>query len=183
MRPAWLPLVILVSAAVTLGCAHALPVGPTDPSNGHACTEVVGLPYAVLSFDGGKTLVQSRIPRRPHVEISSLVSLGTPYALAAVVDHELFVSADGGCHWASRGRLGATRIAEGHDGVAYAWGGHIFTVSLDGARQLHSPPAYVEHFGVDPLNKDHMRTLSGDGVFDSTDGGRSWENIRSVRMA
>ena len=131
----------------------------TDATS-HVCTEIVGLDNIVLSFDGGTTLVQSKTPRAPAVQVYGLVALGTPFALAALVrgwdeftdwrSRELFVSIDGGCHWLNRGKVHAEEIAEGNEGLAYAGGdGGVYAVTRDGARKLNSPPGWIEHVTVD----------------------------------
>jgi hypothetical protein len=145
----------------------------------------VGPPSIVLSFDGGKTLVQSRTPRTDNTEVYGLVSLGKPYTLAALVGasmpydpRELFVSVDGGCHWTRRGTTWAYRIAEGRDGVAYAWDARaIFAITADTVRRLTAPPGTLVHVEADVADSRHLRVLGEAGVFDSADGGSSWRKV------
>jgi hypothetical protein len=154
----------------------------TDPASGHPCTEVVGLPSIVLVFDDGRTLVQSRTPRDPATKVVGVVSLGTPYALAAIVDdshsRDLFISVDGGCHWTDRGKLGEAGLTEGHDGIAYAWGGISYAVSVNSVRPLRAPPAW--HIAVDSADRERLTVMSDRDVFKTSDGGETWQKVGAL---
>jgi hypothetical protein len=163
-----------------------LPHRATDPASGHPCTEIDGPANLALSFDGGKTLVQSRTPRREDVKVEAVVALGTPYTLAALIfdgSPELFVSVDGGCRWVSGGRISAHHMVEGRHGVAHAWLGDdsIFAIAPDSVRPLKAP-ADVDYVEVDSENDNHLRVLARgkQGVFESVDGGRVWRRIGAI---
>jgi hypothetical protein len=157
----------------------------TDPASGHVCTEIIGLSDVALTFDGGKTLVQSRRPRS-GVKLVYVVSLGAPYTLAALVtpldgpNPELFISTDGGCHWTSRGHKEALHVAAGHDGIAYAWAHELLAVSAGAVRQLGPPPGTIDDLAVDVADSRHIRFAGPDGVFDSTDGAASWRKVGDI---
>jgi hypothetical protein len=156
-----------------------------DPVSGRSCAEIVGLDNVVLSFDGGKTLVQSKTPRVPEIVVFGLAPLGTPLAMAALVGRycnaglpcELFTSVDGGCHWANRGKIEASALIEGRGGLAYAWGGRLYAVTAEGARTLKSPPGWIARLAVDPSREKHLRTVGNRGIFDSVDGGTTWRKV------
>jgi hypothetical protein len=60
---------------------------------------------------------------------------------------------------------------------------HIYAVTADDVRTVKGPPGYVEFIAVDAHNKNHLRTVGGDGTFDSRNGGASWRNLGGVRWS
>jgi len=151
------------------------------------CTEIIGLPYVALSFDGGKTLVESREPRVTGTALTALIALDVPDALLAAVAGDLFASSDAGCHWRAVGKTHSIFFAEGRGGVAYGWGvrNGFEALTLHGVEPLPEPPRSgwqgrpvaedITALAGDARDPRHLRLLTLEGqVFDSTDQGRSW---------
>jgi hypothetical protein len=142
----------------------------TNPGSGHECKEIVGLDNIALTFDGGKTLVRSRTPVKVGPRLHDLVSLGSPYALAALVEDingrntQLFLSTDGGCSWTSRGEVPVEQIVEGHDGTAYGWGDKvIFAVSVGGIRRFDTP-YFLFYLHADPARPGYLRVFDDQAI-------------------
>ncbi len=151
----------------------------TDPASEHVCTEIVGLDNIALTFDGGRTLVRSG--HRVGKVTSKVVSLGAPYTLAAIGGGEVFVSVDGGCHWASRAPASAYDLGEGQAGLAFAWNANdAFAINVEGSRTVTLPagPAFV---APDVVTRGRVTALGSEGgVFDSRDEGGTWQKVGNV---
>jgi len=164
----------------------APPVVATSPPSGLPCTEVDGPPNIMLTFDGGKTLVESKTARTPGMAVTGLVALG-PHVLAALAGryafpepYSLFVSVDGGCHWSDRGRIDATRLVEGRNGVAYASGRRVYEVTARGARNLGGP-LWLDAVAVDSHNERHLRGVGLAGVYDCMDAtSPTWRKVAAT---
>ncbi len=64
---------------------------------------------------------------------------------------------------------------EGHDGRAYAWGDTGYVVTRDAVTALNAPPGFSVAVAVS--DKNHLKLVAGNGVFDSTDGGAVWYKV------
>jgi hypothetical protein len=152
------------------------------------CREIEGSPSLALTFDSGRSIVQSRAPRPPNALAYDVVALDVPGAVLAVVDDVVWASEDGGCRWKPIAPARVTRLAPGGGGLAYGWdreGNGLTLLSLRGTSPLPSPPAHVVALAVDPANATHLRVAAADGLYDSTDDGSTWVKgaTRSVERA
>jgi photosystem II stability/assembly factor-like uncharacterized protein len=72
-------------------------------------------------------------------------------------------------------------MAEGHDGLAYAWndGRDIFAITVNEVRTLKGPAGGVGLVAADASDKNHLMALGEEegGVFESTNAGITWQKV------
>ena len=152
------------------------------------CAMITGSAAVTFSRDHGATLAPTAERLSGIGYTYGLAALDTPSTLLAWHKSDLILSNDDGCSW----RVVATfddydfppRIVAAKGGRAYAWSDNrVFFVRFDsrGATKLKQPVAFYG-VGVDPRDGDHVRAGGeGGSVWDSRDGGETWNLAGSVR--
>ncbi len=171
-----------VWASVDAGAA--LPPHP-DGWRIQDCKAIEGPSSLALTFDSGRSLLESAAPRTPNAIAYDIVAVdgapGRPGLLLAVVSDGLWSSEDGGCRWRRAGVTTVTRLVAAPGGVAYGWdrvGNELSLLSPLGVSKLPSPPQHVIALAVDAASPANVRVAAPDGLYDSTDHGATW--ARSV---
>ncbi|KAB8189162.1 dispase autolysis-inducing protein [Nonomuraea phyllanthi] len=180
-----------ITAALVALSSTAPAVADDDPAAGvdgrggrhqPRCETVTGDGSVTFTRDEGKTIMATSQALKPVVYTTGLVALDRPGRLLAMSNNTLLTSKDAGCTWTRVGEVNGwyIRLTAARGGRAYAWDnqGAISLVTPGGVTPLTSPASEVAGLGADPLHRDRLRVMDGDGQLrESRDGGRTWEPV------
>jgi Photosynthesis system II assembly factor YCF48 len=176
---------------------HPKPVPSTPPRPwllyALAATALVGIAVAaaLLSFRGGDSNpgkeASAGLPDTPDYH-SLLVNPGNPRQLVLGTHYGLYVSSDGGRHWAFDALSGddAMNLARSPGKTIWLAGHLVFKKSSDGGRTWADvrptglPSLDIHGFAVDPRNPRTLyAAVAQQGLYRSRDGGRSFSLVSS----
>lgn len=142
---------------------------------------ISGLLTGIAVLRGGQRTVGDGLPlARPQ---AVLAVAGSEQRLLLGTPQGLFRSGDGGRSWrrASFTDNDVLGLAQGRDGMIWAAGHLVLATSTDGgqswnkARPRGLPSLDVHGFALDPVDPSRVwAAIGGEGLFLSTDGGRSY---------
>jgi photosystem II stability/assembly factor-like uncharacterized protein len=144
---------------------------------------------AVILTSGGSVEIPSGaaagLPNTPDYH-SLLVAADDAEAITLGTHNGLYQSSDGGRSWQSATLAGqdAMNLARSSETVVWTAGHNVFSKSTDGGqtwqevRPAGLPHLDVHGFAVDPRGPQTLwAALAGQGLYRSTDGGRSFEPV------
>jgi photosystem II stability/assembly factor-like uncharacterized protein len=141
----------------------------------------------VLNRGGSSAKTSVGLPHTPDYH-SLLVDPSDPRRLVLGTHTGLYVSSDGGRHWRFDALAGqdAMNLARPAGETIWLAGHEVFKRSVDGGatwldvRPSGLPGLDIHGFAVDPGNPEMLyAALAGQGLYRSTDGGRSFVSVSS----
>jgi photosystem II stability/assembly factor-like uncharacterized protein len=149
----------------------------------------IAIPAVILaSGDGGDEATSgpaAGLPNTPDYH-SLLVATGDPGTVVLGTHNGLYQSADGGLTWQQRALEGQDAMNLGHAGEGLTWtaGHNVLASSTDGGQTWQDvrpeglPHLDIHGFAVDPRDPQTLwAALAGQGLYRSTDGGKSFELV------
>ncbi len=187
------------SEAVAEEAAGAAPEAPGQESRSNrrwwgiasaaALVLAVAVPAVIVVAGRGGEEAESTaaagLPNTPDYH-SLLVAARDPEAMTLGTHNGLYQSSDGGHTWQSTTLAGqdAMNLARADDGVTWTAGHNVLAKSTEGGRSWQDvrpdglPHLDIHGFAVDPFDpKTLWAALAGQGLYRSTDGGRSFEPV------
>ncbi len=154
-----------------------------------AAAGIVGLAVAlgIVAF-GGSTSSGPGLPNTPDYH-SLLVSPSNPLEIRLGTHQGIFRSSDGGKTWQQDALAGKDAMNLARPSAQTVWmaGHNVLEKSSDGGRSWQSlqpsslPSLDIHGFAVDPRRPSHLyAAVAGEGLYRSTDGGRTFSRLSDV---
>jgi hypothetical protein len=186
-------LIILAASMLTgevEGAARRRPVDHPAPWHRPQCSMTTGTGAAVLSLDGGQTVLPSDRQLSEVTFTYGIAALEKPNRYIALENGRVLLSRDGGCSWRAIGALEEVPfppfLTPTRGESAWAWTGNYDGLwKIDGINlaRRKSPVDGIAGLTFDRAKPESVRIAGADGSFwESDDDGLTWELVARLKL-